>query len=592
MSPITIQGNRLVFDFSLASGGQYLDLPRNKSYNCLSNQSHLFMKVTRKNPVKYGVILFLWLLSTGSIAQNLTAEIDALLNKQYKPNEPGAVALVAKGGKPIYRQAFGMADMEHNVAMTPEHVFEIGSITKQITAVCILMLMEQGKLSLDDPITKFIEDYPTHGHTITVHHLLTHTSGIKSYTGMEKWGKRWREDMTPKEMIDFFKNEPMDFAPGEKWEYNNSAYFILGYIIEKVSGITYPEFLEKNIFTPLNMKSSYYGSRSRIIPNRAMGYQKSKEFQNAEYLSHTQPFAAGSIMSTVDDLFTWHQAVQANKLVKKESIQKAFTNYKLNNGKPIHYGYGWGLNEINGSSTLEHSGGIFGYVTNGIYLPKEDVFVAVFSNCNCNPPGEVSTRVAALVIGKPYAEPVAKLKLDDAYAKSLTGVYDFEDESSRIITLEDGQFFSQRIGSGKFKIYPQDKSTFVFDTGLSSLHFATDKAGVKEVLFKNRREVVKGIKTNKPIPARTEISVSTEVMKQYAGVYEIQPGFDLTITLEDGHLMSQATGQAKVEIFPESQTKFFLKVVDAQLEFISDGDGKYNSLILYQGGRQIEGKRK
>jgi CubicO group peptidase (beta-lactamase class C family) len=542
--------------------------------------------------MKHLLLVIICLVGIVSTAQDLATQVDQLMSNQYKANEPGATVLIAKAGKPIYRKAFGMADLELSIPMAPENVFEIGSITKQFTAVSILMLMEQGKLSLEDPITKFIENYPTHGHTITVHHLLTHTSGIKSYTGMEKWTQLWRNDMTPMEMIDLFKNEPMDFAPGMKWEYNNSAYFILGYIIEKVTGITYPEFIEKNIFVPLDMKNSYYGSMSKIITNRAKGYQKDKSFVNAEYLSLTQPYAAGSIMSTIDDLLKWNIAVNSYKLVKKESLQKAFTNYKLPDGKPTNYGYGWGLNDINGSATIEHSGGIFGYLSNAIYLPKEDVYVAVLSNCNCNPPGEVSTRIAALAIGKPYGEPVSKIKLDETYAKSLTGVYDFDDSSSRIITYEDGQLYSQRTGSGKLKIFPQDKTNFVFETGFATYQFVTDKTGVKELIFKNRIDVNKGIKTDKPIPAYAEITLSEDRMKQYVGVYEIQPNFNITITLEDGHLMSQATGQAKFEIFPESNTKFFLKVVDAQIEFIANTEGVFASFMLYQGGQKIVGKKK
>ena len=538
-------------------------------------------------------LIILFFISTSAISQNLTVEVDALMKAEYKPDQPGAVALIAKGGKTIYRKAFGVANLEHTVAMTPDHVFEIGSITKQFTAVSVLMLMEQGKLSLEDPITKFIENYPMHGHTITVHHLLTHTSGIKSYTGMERWTKLWRNEMTPLEMIDLFKSEPMDFAPGEKWLYNNSAYFMLGYIIEKASGMTYPEFLEKNIFTPLGMKNSYYGSQSKIIKNRAQGYQKNEAYINAEYLSLTQPYAAGSIMSNVDDLLTWQLANQQNKLVKKETLQKAFTNYKLNNGTLTNYGYGWGLNEINGSATIEHSGGIFGYSTNAIYLPKEDVFVVVFDNCDCYNPGEVSTRIAAFAIGKPYPEAVAKIKLEDGYIKSLTGVYEFEGGTSRIVTQDKEQLYSQRTGGSKFKIFPQDKANFVFEDGLTSLQFVVDKEGVvKELLFKNRIDVTKGVKSDKPIPAHIETELSPEVMKQYVGVYEIQPTFSITITLVDGHLMSQATRQSNFEIFAEAPTKFFYKVVDAQLEFIKNSEGKYDSIILYQGGQKIAGKRK
>lgn len=542
--------------------------------------------------MKTRILLVALIAISSASAQNLNARLDALLLKQFKPNEPGGVALVAKAGKPIYRKAFGMANLELNVPMKPENVFEIGSITKQFTAVSILLLEEEGKLSVKDPVTKWIDNYPMHGYTITIHHLLTHISGIKSYTSIEKWTKVWRQDMKPMEMIDLFKNEPMDFAPGEKWEYNNSAYFMLGYIIERASGMSYPEFLEKRIFQPLGLKNTYYGSMSRIIPNRAAGYQKAEQVVNAEYLSLTQPYAAGSIMSTVDDLLAWNTALHAGKIVKKETLQKAFVDPTLNNGKQTHYGYGWGLDDINGSPTYEHSGGIFGYLTNAIYLPKEDVFVAVFTNCNCQVPGDVSTRMAAETIGKPYPEPTAGLKLDESYLKSLSGVYEFEEGVTRYIRLEDGQLTSQRPNSTKFKLLPKDKNIFLIENSLTIFEFVTNKPGAVELIFKDRRNVSTGKKTDKPLPVQSEIAVSAETLNTYAGVYQIQPGFDLTMTVENGQLMSQATGQGKFPLFAESETKFFLKVVDAKVEFVKGADGKVNSLFLYQNGMKIEAKRK
>lgn len=528
------------------------------------------------------------------IAQDLSAQMDNYLNEKYKPNEPGAIALVAKGNEVLYRKAVGMADLENNISLTPNHVIEIGSITKQFTAVAILMLLEEGKLSLEDPIEKYVEKYPAHGYKITIHHLLTHTSGIKSYTSLESWTKLWRQDKTPMEMIDLFKNEPMDFAPGEKWSYNNSAYFILGYVIEKASGMSYPDYVEKKIFAPLGMKNSYYGSMTKIIPNRARPYQKrDSEFRNAEYLSLTQPYAAGSIMSTVDDLLIWNLAVHSGKLVKKETLQKAQTDYKLNNGKPTHYGYGWGLDELKGSPTVEHSGGIFGYTTNGIYLPRENVYVIVLTNRDDQGPGDTSMKMAALAIGKPITKPESKIKVDEAFAKTLTGVYDFDENVSRYIIYENGHMYSQRAGSERFEIFPQDKTHFTYESDLTTLEFLADKktSKVTGVLFKSRINESKGVKTDKPIPANTEVKVPEDLLKQYVGVYEIQPGFDLSITLENGHLMSQATGQQQVEIFPESNTKFFLKVVVAQIEFLEGADKKY-SLVLYQGGQKIPGKRK
>ncbi|MBG7631507.1 MAG: beta-lactamase family protein, partial [Bacteroidetes bacterium] len=180
-----------------------------------------------------------------SYAQNLESKIDSLLQEKYHPNTPGATFLISRNGNIIYKKAFGLANLELNVPMEADNVFEIGSMTKQFTAISILMLMEKGKLNLDDEITKFIPDYPTNEHKITIHHLLTHTSGIKSYTSMKKLNKISKQDLTPLELIDFFKNEPIDFVPGEKFKYNNSGYVILGYIIEKVTGQPYANFVEE-----------------------------------------------------------------------------------------------------------------------------------------------------------------------------------------------------------------------------------------------------------------------------------------------------------------------------------------------------------
>jgi CubicO group peptidase (beta-lactamase class C family) len=206
-------------------------------------------------------------------AQNLESNIDSLLGAKYPDNAPGATFLISRNGNIIYKKAFGLANLELNVPMQTGNVFEIGSMTKQFTAISILMLMEQGKLNLDDEITKFIPDYPTNGHKITIHHLLTHTSGIKRYTSMKKLNAISKQDLTPLELINFFKNEPIDFIPGEKFKYNNSGYVILGYIIEKVTGQPYANFVEEQIFKKLNMTASQYASNSKVIQNRASGYQ-------------------------------------------------------------------------------------------------------------------------------------------------------------------------------------------------------------------------------------------------------------------------------------------------------------------------------
>jgi len=524
--------------------------------------------------------------------KQLAAKCDQLMSEQFKADETGGAALIAKKGQIIYKKAFGMANLELNIPMLADNVFRIGSISKQFTAVAILQLMEQGKLGLQDDITKFIPDYPTHGHKITIEHLLTHTSGIQSYTGMKEFGTISRLDKTPEELIAFFKNQPMEFAPGTKWNYNNSGYFLLGYIIEKLSGKTYPEYVEENIFKPLGMTNSYYGSDSKIIKNRAAAYSKNeKGFINAEPLSMTLPYAAGSLQSTVEDLYKWNQALHSYKLVKKESLDKAFTPYVLSDGKKTDYGYGWSIGKIQGSPTIEHGGGIPGFLTMGIYLPKEDVFVAVFSNCDCNAPEDIAAKLGALTIGKPFE--YKEMKVDSNELKKLTGVYEMEGgDEKRYISYTDNQLFSQRNRSTKFKIKPYEKDKFFFESLMNTIEFMRNKTGdVDKLIFKNKGEPTIWNKTNKPLPAVMEIDVAESILDTYVGEYELGPNFILTVTRDKNQLITQATGQGKIEIFAESETKFFVKVLDAQLEFIKNVSGKVEKLILIQGGRKMDAKK-
>ena len=537
-------------------------------------------------------ILFVFFFSALQ-GQKLETEIDNLLKNQFKNDETGVSALVSKDGKIIYRKAFEKANLELDVNMTSENVFQVGSITKQFTSVAILMLLEEGKLSLDDEITKFIPDYPTKGKKITVHHLLTHTSGIKSYTSMQSFGKVAKTDETPLKFIDFFKNEPMDFDPGEKYLYNNSGYFILGYIIEKVSGISYPKFIQERIFDKIDMKNSYYGSHTNLIKNRASGYQKRDAFFNAQEISLTLPFAAGSIMSTVDDMLKWQTAITNDVFVKEKTIDKAFTNYTLNNGDKINYGYGWSLNEISNVPTIEHGGAIPGFLSMGIFVPSENVYVIIFSNCGCQSPTNVAVEIAALAINKPKFQKSNIVQLSKDQLNKWVGTYKFDNEVLRFITLKDGHLYSQREGSPQsFEIFPTSEDSFSFEEGFITYDFSIEE-GKKVTLFKNRINKEKGVFTKVKAPKEKEaLTVSSDILKSYEGIFEIQPGFELTITSIESQLFAQATGQQKFELFAESENKFFLKVVKATVEFHKNENGEIEALTLNQGGRAMKAKKK
>jgi len=533
-------------------------------------------------------------LSSAVIAQNKnTAEFDKILSSQFKADAPGCAALVMKKGEVVYRKAFGKANLELNVPMQPGMIFRIGSITKQFTAVAILQLEEQGKLALQDEITKFIPDYPTHGYKITVEHLLTHSSGIKDYTGMKEWTDEMKsKDMTPKEIVDFFKDQPMDFEPGTKYQYDNSGYILLGYIIEKASGETYENYLMKHILKPLGLEHTSYEHSKDIVKNRVEGYSKADSgYINSSYLSMTQPYAAGSLLSTVDDLYTWTKGVRSGRIIKPGTFAKAVVPYKLKDGSTAGYGYGLEIGEIFGSQAIWHNGGINGFLTMGIYMPAEDIFVAVFSNCDGNSPDNAAFKMAALAAGK---MPVMKaMAVDTLTLKKYTGVYENTSKEQRVITFKGGKLYSQRTGGQQFLLTPYASNKFFYNEGMSFYEFVSDKAG--KVTTVNYRALGQASsswpKTDKQVPVHFEVTLRPEEMQKFTGEYQLAPGFSITVTLENGHLMGQATGQGKFEMFAESANIFFLKIVDAKVEFIADPDGSITKMILHQNGDH-EGKKK
>lgn len=405
----------------------------------------------------------------------LSTQFDKLLANQFKANGPGCTALVARNGKVIYQKAFGMANLELSVPMQTDMVFRIGSITKQFTAIAILQLMEQGKLSLQDEITRFIPNYPTQGKKITIEHLLTHTSGIKNTTDMPTFWPMIRKDMTPLELIDVFKNQPMEFEPGTQWRYSNSGYGLLGLVIEKVSGKTYPKYLEDIFFKPVGMRQSYFGSNTKLINKQAAGYESDANgsLQNASYISMSIPFSAGAIQSTVGDLWIWHQAVHNYQLVKKETLNKALTPYRLSTGQLTDYGYGWFIDSLQNSPLIWHSGSINGFRSYWLYLPHEDVLVAVLSNSIDKNPAYVSKRIAALASGKPL---LVDQGSDRQQLDSYVGRYEGNAKDIYTVTREGNQFFTTLPpGSQKLAIDPASQTKFLFKDINAEVEFSPDR---------------------------------------------------------------------------------------------------------------------
>ena len=423
--------------------------------------------------------------------QEITSRADEYLSTLTKLERFSGSVLIARDGKVLLSKGYGMANLEHDVLNTPQTKFRTASLGKTFTSASVLMLQEQGKLKVEDPICKYVPDCPSAWQPITIHHLLTHTSGIPDLTAVPNFRKTATLPSTVLETIARFKNKPLEFNPGERYSYSNSGYILLGYIIEIVSGKSYAAFLRETIFTPLLMTDTGYDNYDLVLRHRASGYARRDEsLVNAPYIDMSIPFAAGGLYSTVENLYLWDQALYTQKLLSEKSLAGMFTPLKGG------YGYGWHIDRQFDRNSVSHGGGINGFSTNLVRFPGDKICIIVLSNVEMTPVGPISRDLAAIVFGEKYQLPTM----------------------------------------------------------------------------------------------RVAIKVDPKIYDAYVGRYDRGGDRFLTITREGDRLMGEAVGR-KSELFPESETQFFLKVADTQVTFVKDEKGKIPYLILREGGRDRQLKR-
>jgi D-alanyl-D-alanine carboxypeptidase len=330
------------------------------------------------------------LLQTASVAAD---KIDTLVREQMEKHQiPGLALAIVRGGQETRTSVYGFANLELNVPARPETVFEIGSLTKQFTAACILLLAQDGKLSVDDQIATHLRDLPPGWSNITVRHLLTHTSGIKSYTGQP--GFELTKRLTQPQFIKALGALPMDFAPGDQAKYCNSGYNLLGFIIENVSGKSYWDFLAGRVWSPLGMTVSTNRDPAIIIRNRADGYIRAKGLLQNRDSDLTDVFSAGAIASTVGDLLKWNAALETEQLLTTSSSRQMWTAGHLNNGTLCAYGFGWRIGEFQGRKNIGHSGSTSGFSASLQKFPAEKLTVIVL--CNSDEP-DIATTLARTI---------------------------------------------------------------------------------------------------------------------------------------------------------------------------------------------------
>jgi D-alanyl-D-alanine carboxypeptidase len=398
--------------------------------------------------------------------------LDQLLKTYFPADKPGAAVIVTVNGKPFHRGAYGMANLELKVPLESDHVFRLASVTKQFTAAAILKLVEDEKLTLDTKLSSILPGWPD---TITIEHLLTHTSGVPSFTALPDYQQNKRDDVNPPEMLARFKSLPLEFEPGTQFRYSNSGYYLLGQVIEKLSGMPYGGFLIHHFFFQLGMSSTTVDDSEKVIPNRVQGYTLAGgTWHNAPFISMKQPYSAGALLSTTGDLAKWYDGLLAGKVVKQELLDRAWTPSKVS-----QYGYGWYNTTLWGHPAIEHGGGIEGFSAYAVAIPSKRVVVAVLANSDTPPvdPAFVAAQAASFALGQPYDPKAITLSAEslDAYI----GTYRSSDGTQRTICREDNQLVSQRLGPGgrRSPITPMGKDRFFFTASFLQAHFERDANG-------------------------------------------------------------------------------------------------------------------
>jgi CubicO group peptidase (beta-lactamase class C family) len=526
--------------------------------------------------------------------------ISTIFDNGIDQDSPGIAFLAAKDGKIIHKGAKGMADMENNISISTSTQFRIGSVTKQFTAVAILKLQEQGKLSIEDKLSKYLPDFPK-ADQVTLRHLLNHTSGIYNYTNAADFMEGVSEPITAQDLINKIQTYDYDFEPGSRWSYSNSGYFILGNIVEQVAGKTLSQFWQEHLFTPLKMKNTGVYVNGIAYTNEALGYgHENNETKRSLDWDMSHAGGAGNIYSTVEDLFTWNEALFNGKVLSPESFADATTKAKLNNGEDAaafagsSYGLGLGLSEIFGKEVVSHSGGLHGFSAYLGRVPSENLTVVSLSNFapqNFKFVRNPITYLASILIER---EPLTQLDDTENSTKGMPltdyiGKFDYNPAINNI-SMSNDSLFTQLPGQAKFELFRSSGDSFYLKAVSAELTFERNDTG--EVVSVIHTQNGGTFKANKIEPA-IFISVDTKQLVPLIGSYKLNENMTLTITQEAAQLFVQATGQPKFEMLAIAPLEFRAKELNIKLVFNPSSVNKraIGSLVLHQAGMEMKAEK-
>jgi CubicO group peptidase (beta-lactamase class C family) len=522
----------------------------------------------------------------------LVEKAEEYLKKVTSESTSGVAMLVARDGKVLLQTAGGMADIEQKIPATADTKFRIGSVSKQFTAMAVCRLAEQGKLSLQDPLSKYYPRFPN-AQSITLEHLLTHTSGLHSYTDKPDFLGRVTEVAEPAAIIQSFEKDKPEFNPGEKFKYCNSGYFLLGEIVAKVSGKSFAEYLESEFFKPLDMNQTGIFVNSKARQDMARGYSKDGDkYELALDWDMSWAGGAGAMYSTVGDLHRWNEALYAGKIVSAESLKAATTPFKLPVGvNASNYGYGLSIAKYRRIPIISHSGGLNGWSSDLAYFPDQKCTVVVLTNALPGSP-ELTPQLIARKLAdtaledaiKAMPAPQVDTTIDPKSYAEYVGKYDYQGAVMEV-TVVDNKIYAQLTGQEALEIFPMGKDEFFWKVVEAEVAFQRDEKGE----IKAAQHTQNGGTFSAP-KIVIDVALSEAQLEAFVGRYRYGIAM-MTCTREGSQLYAQLTGQPKLPIFPVNETTFKWKVVEAQVEFIKDEAGKVVTARHTQGGTTFDAPR-
>ena len=482
---------------------------------------------------------------------------------------PGASVLVSQNGDIIYQKGFGYADIEKKIPVTPDTKFKIGSVSKQFTAVAILKLQEEGKIKTGDKLSKYIPGFPR-GNEVTIYQLLTHTSGIHDYNSQPDF--EMSKPVTPQELLDIIKKLPYDFNPGERYLYNNSGYFILGYIVSQISGKTLSEYLSETFFKPLGMKNTGIYETNIALNNEAQGYNMNGEkVKKADFQEMSWALGVGSIYSTTKDLYEWNEAVFNGKVLSNATLKAAFTQAVLNSGSKVDYGFGWFLITNRGLKFIQHSGGVSGFSAYLERQPENKLTVCILLNSLPTPEGnnpELNGQaISEFILGNKMVNQNTGMNtaVSENILKKYVGRYNYGQGMAMLVTMKDKQLFGQMTGMEASPLTPISENEFYFKARNAKIKFVSNSSSIVDRLFQYQGgsfyEATK-------LKNETVVKINPDFFDKLTGKYDFGNNYVIEILKENEKLFVLTPFMPKYELLPTSELDYFAMEVASKISFI------------------------